>query len=1279
MLGPFATQGTNNCQSATAESESTVSDSGRSADGLFAAVDRSGTLARIVRGQFVRQLAAAIAVLLALLLRVALERQSIALPTYITFYPVVLFAAVLGGMWAGILATALSALLVDYLLLPPIGRLAIGSTSDIVGMVIFCISGVSASVVAGLYHRSLEKLADYRLQDAVRNERAKAEEERRRTESIRAERQRFFEVLEALPTMISLLTPDHRIAFANRSFRERFGDSYDRCCYEARFSRTEPCEFCQSYRVLATGQSNHWELIFPDGSLFEAYDYPFTDLDGSSLILEMDLDVTERRRAETELEEYREHLELLVAERTVQLQIANAKLEADIRQRELAEQGFEKSRAKLSAALASMTDSVLITDAEGRFVEFNDAFARFYRFRNKGECARDFAEFASLFAVSTATGKPEPREMFATQRALRGETATNVEYTLRRKDTGESWIGSISFSPIRDKDGTITGAVITARDITEAKRAETRLRRFYETDLFAILYWKIDGGVVDVNNKFLEMTGYSREDVRAGLVNWAQITPPEYWALDEDARRQVRETGVHLPYEKEFIRKDGARVWGLFSAAAYEDNRDEGISFILDITEAKRAQEERQITVDFLAMVNQSHGTRDLLQRATAFFQERSGCEAVGIRLREGEDYPYFEARGFSKEFVFLENHICARAASGRVIKDSAGTSVLECLCGNIIRGRVEPSKPFYTAHGSFWSNSTTDLIAIAKEGDLPSSTRHRCNREGYESVGLFPIYVGEERIGLLQLNDRRKGRFSPQSIVLWERLAGHLATAISKFRAEEALRASEEQFRNLANTIPQLCWMANADGERLWHNERWYEYTGATPEQAKGSGWQSAHDPNVLPQVMERLSISIATGSPFDMVIPLRGADGVFRPFLTRIMPVRNIDGQVVRWFGTNTDISEQKQIETELRKSQERLNIALEVAQLGEWERDLKSNSGSRSLRHARIFGYSSTESEWNFETFLSHILPQYRAEVIEWFKSSQAGGIWDFETQIKRADGEIRWVWFRSHTRLDELGQPARAYGVVMDITARKEAEAALLRSEKMALQRQQLHALAERLQQVREEERKKVARDLHDQIGQILTAIKMDMAWVVRHLPRSQGELHDRLTGSMELVNDGVRSVRSICSGLRPGVLDDLGLAAAIEWQANEFASRTGIGCTVCVPPVELQLEGDRATALFRIFQECLTNVARHAEARSVRTSLTEQDGNLLLIVEDDGKGFRESAAGGSLGILGMKERAQVCGGDVQVSSSPGKGTTVTVRVPVHAASAGYEDHAHSSSR
>jgi PAS domain S-box-containing protein len=272
----------------------------------------------------------------------------------------------------------------------------------------------------------------------------------------------------------------------------------------------------------------------------------------------------------------------------------------------------------------------------------------------------------------------------------------------------------------------------------------------------------------------------------------------------------------------------------------------------------------------------------------------------------------------------------------------------------------------------------------------------------------------------------------------------------------------------------------------------------------------------------------------------------------------------------------------------------------------------------------------------------------------------GHWEGDLIKTAKDGRRVAVSGRWALQWSKRGEKPRVLVINSDITERKRGEEALI------LQREQLRALAERLQWVREEDRKQVARDLHDQIGQILTAIKMDMMWMIRHLPESQVEVISRLKESVESINDGVKAVRAICSGLRPGVLDDLGLAAAIEWQASEFAARNNVRCQVSVPPVDLHLDGDRATATFRIFQECLTNVIRHAQATSVRIDLCQEEENILLVVEDNGIGFQESGiydAFGSLGLLGMKERAQFCGGNVQIFSSPGKGTKVTVRVPV----------------
>ena len=152
--------------------------------------------------------------------------------------------------------------------------------------------------------------------------------------------------------------------------------------------------------------------------------------------------------------------------------------------------------------------------------------------------------------------------------------------------------------------------------------------------------------------------------------------------------------------------------------------------------------------------------------------------------------------------------------------------------------------------------------------------------------------------------------------------------------------RESEERLRTLVDNIPQLAWMANADGWIFWYNKRWYEYTGTTPAQMEGWGWQSVHDPQELPRVLAGWKASIATGQPFEMTFPLRSAEGEFRWFLTRVFPLKDEAGRVQRWFGTNTDVHEIRELEERLRKSEERLRVAQDAAGIGTWELDWDDN---------------------------------------------------------------------------------------------------------------------------------------------------------------------------------------------------------------------------------------------------------------------------------------------------------------------------------------------------
>jgi signal transduction histidine kinase len=276
----------------------------------------------------------------------------------------------------------------------------------------------------------------------------------------------------------------------------------------------------------------------------------------------------------------------------------------------------------------------------------------------------------------------------------------------------------------------------------------------------------------------------------------------------------------------------------------------------------------------------------------------------------------------------------------------------------------------------------------------------------------------------------------------------------------------------------------------------------------------------------------------------------------------------------------------------------------------------------------------------------------------------------------------------TRRDELGVLAASFNAMAQDLARHrqhlneivEARTAALRDANLRLEaeiverarvedelrdsRQELRDLASHLQSVREEERGDIAREIHDELGQALTALKMDVHWVGRRLGPDAPPVAARIAEMSSLVDATVQAVRRISSQLRPKLLDDLGLSAAIEWQAREFERRTGIACAIRSEPDDIVLDRTRSTALFRIFQETLTNVARHAGASHVDAVLRNFGGTVEMTVTDNGEGIGEAQVrdGRSLGLVGMRERVRALGGRIDITGLPGRGTTVHVSLP-----------------
>jgi PAS domain S-box-containing protein len=515
------------------------------------------------------------------------------------------------------------------------------------------------------------------------------------------------------------------------------------------------------------------------------------------------------------------------------------------------------SRAQLEAALASMTDAVFISDIEGRFIEFNDAFATFHRFPNKDACAKTLLEYSVFLDVFMADGTLAPLDQWAVPRALRGEQATNIEYTLRRKDTGETWAGSYSFAPIRDAGGEIVGSVVVGRDITEQKRAEAALRdseRLYraigESIDYGVWVCAPDGRNIYASESFLKLVGMTQEE--CSNFGWGDVLHPE------DAERT-------LSAWKECVRTQGR--WDI-------EHRFRGV---------------------------------------------------------DGQWHPIL--------------------ARGVAVKNEKG----EVIC---------------------WAGINLDISG-------------------------------------------------PKEV-------------------EEALRHSEERFRTMVNAIPQLAWMAKADGYIHWYNERWYEYTGTTPEQMEGWGWQSVHDPKQLPKVLDRWQASIATSEPFEMEFPLRGAEGRFRRFLTRVLPLKDSEGKVVQWFGTGTDVTEMVEIQAALRRARDFSAAVVDTASALIVVLDPDGRITRFNRASEIVTGYSAAEVVGRGWEFL--ILPEQLSTVQRAWESRAGGGFPNaHENYWVAKDGSLRLIAWSNTAITGPGGNVEYIVCAGVDISERRRAEEAVRASE------------------------------------------------------------------------------------------------------------------------------------------------------------------------------------------------------------------------------------------
>jgi PAS domain S-box-containing protein len=511
--------------------------------------------------------------------------------------------------------------------------------------------------------------------------------------------------------------------------------------------------------------------------------------------------------------------------------------------------------------------------------------------------------------------------------------------------------------------------------------------------------------------------------------------------------------------------------------------------------------------------------------------------------------------------------------------------------------------------------------------------------------------------------------------------LVGTARDVTQRKQMEEELREGERRFRTMADSIPQLAWVANADGYIHWYNRRWYEYTGTTPEHMVGWGWQSVHDPAALPQVLERWKQAIASGEPFDMEFPLRGADGQFRQFLTRSFPLKDSEGRVVQWFGTNTDISERKKIEEQLRELSQRLTYHVDNSPLAVIEWDLDMRLSRWSAEAERIFGWKAEEvlgkRMEDFRWIYVEDQPQVK-EISADLQTGTAPRRFSANRNYRKDGSIVHCEWYNS-SMLDGVGHLRSILSLVLDVTQRKHAEEALKTlnetlehrvAERTALARQQandLRKLAAALTQVEQHERRRIAQILHDHLQQLLVGAKFNASILGNQL--TDDHQRSSLQQVDDLLDQSLEASRSLTVELCPPVLYSGTMAEALRWLAGWMQDKHGLEVHLHVDDgVNPDLEETRI-ALFQAIRELLLNITKHAKVKKADVTMTRGPGHLQVIVSDNGTGFDPTAtappsrSGSGFGLVSIRERLCFLGGKMSIDAAPGRGTRITLQAPL----------------
>lgn len=704
-----------------------------------------------------------------------------------------------------------------------------------------------------------------------------------------------------------------------------------------------------------------------------------------------------------------------------------------------------------------------------------------------------------------------------------------------------------------------------------------------------------------------------------------------------------------------------------------------------------RYRHEREASLTLLRLLNDRNNTHELIRSLTDYLQQWTGCEAVGVRLREGDDFPYFETRGFPAEFVKAENYLCERDSSGEIRRDGVGSPVLECMCGNILCGRFDPALPFSTPKGSFWSNCTSDLLASTTEADRQARTRNRCNGEGYESVALIPLRHGDETLGLLQVNDRAKGRFTPEILAFLENAGDQIAMALVQRQAQAALRESEAKYRTLFESMRDAFATVDMKGRIQQYNKTFQQMLGYDPEELASLTYQ-----DLTPSRWHEFEAGIIENQVFARGFSeiyekeYRRKDGTLLPVELRTILFTDHTGQPLGMWAIIRDITERKRAEETLRQANQRLRI---------YERLVEGSPNiimvvDREYVYRMANAASLQRRKKSAVEFIGHAVEEVVGKeafqrIHPYGEQCFAGNVVHYADWFEYPDLGRRFMEIHYYPLPDENGQPELMVVEIHDATDRKQAEETQRQLEQQLQHAQKLESLGV------------LAGGIAHDFNNILAGIRGYADLVLRELPPATAA-HGRVDEIRKATRRAADLTRQMLAYAGKGhfLVEPVNLSQAVEdlrdMLAMAVSKKAILRCELApdLPAVDADAGQIRQVIMNLVVNASealgdacgVVSISTSPLSVDVLSRIDSPSGGVLpeglyvcLEVADTGCGMDEPTlkkvfdpffttkfAGRGLGLATVQGIVRAHGGAIQLSSQPGKGSTFRILLPAGSA-------------